>query len=385
MAREREAMRSYVTGADHLQYTQLADGMVQVSSTHNLLKQYVMELRLDLHTPIAEVKRKLHTHNGSAIAHMELHLKDEEGAFVCKMLDDARPLGYYSVRNGMEIHVVDTDPHSLARDGGLDDVSKIAKFRMSEEEYEKRENTLRAYKKKMLAENPDFKFLPENRRPGGVAAEFLTEECIAGAEVGQRCEINPGGRRGTIAWIGKDVATLAPGYWVGVRLDEPTGKGDGSRGGVTYFEAHDKHGAFARPDRVTVGAFPTLDEELGLVGEGASAGAGAGAGAGAAVGGAGGPAAAAPTAAAAAACCGGHAHSHEAPAAGAGAATSAAGSVADASGAADGAASAAPAASTAAAPAAAAPAPAPAKTKVALKVRRRGQDADDDDDDDDEL
>jgi len=179
-------MRAYVTGSDHLQYTQLAKGTVQLNATHSNLKQYVMELRIDLHTSIAEVKRKLYTHNGTSIAHMELHLRDQEGTFVCKMLDDARPLGFYGVSNGMEIHVVDTDPFSLSRDGGLDDVSKIEKYRMSEEEYEKRDNTLRAYKKKMLAEDPTFRFLPENRKPGGVAPDFLDAECVAGAAVGQR-------------------------------------------------------------------------------------------------------------------------------------------------------------------------------------------------------
>lgn len=30
MYNEKEAIRAYVTGADHLQYTQLAEGMVQV-------------------------------------------------------------------------------------------------------------------------------------------------------------------------------------------------------------------------------------------------------------------------------------------------------------------------------------------------------------------
>lgn len=30
MMNDKEIMRAYVTGADHLQYTQLADGMVQV-------------------------------------------------------------------------------------------------------------------------------------------------------------------------------------------------------------------------------------------------------------------------------------------------------------------------------------------------------------------
>ncbi len=49
----------------------------------------------------------------------------------------SRPLGYYGVQNGNEIHVVDTDPHSLSRDGGLDDLSQVQKYRMSDEDYDK--------------------------------------------------------------------------------------------------------------------------------------------------------------------------------------------------------------------------------------------------------
>jgi tubulin-folding cofactor B len=41
------------------------------------------------------------------------------------------------VQNGNEIHVVDTDPHSLSRDGGLDDLSQVQKYRMSDEDYDK--------------------------------------------------------------------------------------------------------------------------------------------------------------------------------------------------------------------------------------------------------
>jgi tubulin-folding cofactor B len=384
MAQEKAAMRAYVTGSDHLQYTQLAKGTVQLNATHSNLKQYVMELRIDLHTSIAEVKRKLYTHNGTSIAHMELHLRDQEGTFVCKMLDDARPLGFYGVSNGMEIHVVDTDPFSLSRDGGLDDVSKIEKYRMSEEEYEKRENTLRAYKKKMLAEDPTFRFLPENRKPGGVAPDFLDAECVAGAAVGQRCEVSPGARRGTIMYIGDSVASLNAGYWVGVKLDLPLGKGDGSRGGVKYFDADDKHGVFVRPDLVAVGAFPTLEEEMGLaelgIGADAEAGAGglassaAGAGAGASVD----VSVPSPTgcatpsgaAAAAAASAGGHGGCS-----GCGHDRGAAAPAASGSGA---------PLSTASASAVASKPSVAAKASVAMKARRRGQ-AEDDDDNDDEL
>ena len=52
---------------------------------------------------------------------IDLKLTAPGGVTVTKMLDDDRPLGYYGVRNGDEVHVVDTDPHSLSRDGGLDD------------------------------------------------------------------------------------------------------------------------------------------------------------------------------------------------------------------------------------------------------------------------
>ncbi len=81
---EARAVRSYVTAQDHLQYTQLADGTVQVNVTHSNLKQYVMELRLDLHMTIRRVKEKLYTHNGSTIDKMELHLKDKDGRLVCQ-------------------------------------------------------------------------------------------------------------------------------------------------------------------------------------------------------------------------------------------------------------------------------------------------------------
>ena len=37
----------------------------------------------------------------------------------------------------------DDDPFSLSRAGGLEDTSKVAKYRMSEEDYDKREGTLR--------------------------------------------------------------------------------------------------------------------------------------------------------------------------------------------------------------------------------------------------
>lgn len=45
-------------------------------------------------------------------------------------------------------------------------------------------------------------------------------------QVGARCEVDPGGKRGVVKFVGT-ADTLAAGFWVGVQYDEPVGKHDG--------------------------------------------------------------------------------------------------------------------------------------------------------------
>lgn len=46
------------------------------------------------------------------------------------------------------------------------------------------------------------------------------------SQVGDRCEVEPGAKRGTVKFVGRAEA-LGCGFWVGVQYDEPLGKHDG--------------------------------------------------------------------------------------------------------------------------------------------------------------
>jgi len=263
-----EAMKSYVLGDSGLCQ---ADNIVALNISHSNLKAKFMEIRLDKHMTIQEVLEKLRRHTGTSAENMILQLFNQANQMMCILDDMDKKLGFYSPEDGYGIHIVDTNPHSLSAGGWLENTALVKKYEISEEAYEKRDNTMRKWVQGKKAQDPTWTLEKEMKRRKDpnwqpeneiTDPEHLAEEASV-INVGDRCEVQPGGRRGEVMYVGK-IEELKLGYWVGVALDEPVGLGDGSAKGVRYFDCMGpKYGTFARPDKVTVGDFPDLfDEEM---------------------------------------------------------------------------------------------------------------------------
>lgn len=128
------------------------------------------------------------------------------------------------------------------------------------EEYEKKTDSVLAWKKtaKLGRFDPDA---PSHEQ---AKIDAITQEIEArGITVGKRCRVGAEDtKRGEIKYVGDVKEIPGLGAWVGVQLDEPVGKNDGSIGGTRYWgeESQLKRGVFVRPERVEVGDFPVLDD-----------------------------------------------------------------------------------------------------------------------------
>lgn len=244
--------------------------------THSNLQARMFEIRLDRHMTIARTKEKLRNHTGTGSMYMHLTLLDYNGQVVADMIDDDLKLGYFSPVDGWTIHITDLDPHSVAANGGLDDVSLVKKYEISEDDYMKREDNFRKWKdskktndatwsmakevkqqqdRQRLRADPNY--VPETPKEK-VTDESHMADLASAMKLGERCEVNPGGKRGEIKFIGK-IPAIAAGWFVGVQYDEPVGKNDGSCKGTRYFDCPPKFGGFLRPDKISVGEFPEED------------------------------------------------------------------------------------------------------------------------------
>ena len=142
-----DSLKDYVRGGEQ---RRVAEGTVLLDITHNLLKNNYVEIPFLSSWSVLRCKEKIYTMMGTQISTMQLSLNG------VPLDNDDVPLGRYNPRHSQVLHVIDNDPYSNARGGGLENVNLVKKYEMSDEDYAKRTNTYLNYKREQLKKNPNW-------------------------------------------------------------------------------------------------------------------------------------------------------------------------------------------------------------------------------------
>jgi len=297
------ALQRYVTGKDS--YDAVSPGTIVLDITHSNLKQRHLQIRFNLRDTIDNVRDRIYRQTGTHAPFQYLYFIDC-GVTLFEIPpeeESTKMLGYFNLQHGVTVHVVDLDPHSGSRNGAYENTNLIEKYRMTDEDYDKRRGTLREWARQKKSKDESFSLakharehrelmkatrlvkqgLPApkgfeiNRNGKVVRIEDSSEldKCIGdvnssrldrrgkdtveGFKIGMRCEVRPGGRRGSIAFLGEINNLKNGGYWVGVKFDEPVGKSNGCVNDKTYFDAPEGYGGFIRGKNIKIGDFPERD------------------------------------------------------------------------------------------------------------------------------
>ena len=306
---DMRALRNFITAQDATQFDNVDESMVIIDLTHSNLIQRHIEIRFFKHDFLETLRKRIHQKTGTAPQFQHLQVKEGDRVLVeiPPETSDALKLGYFGILyHGLTVHCIDTNPYSESRKGGYEDTSLVQKYVMDDETYQKRQNTLHSWIQEKKEENPNFTLskhmyehqqLVEARKrhkqglslpqgyvidsrgevvrdeaddPEPVSNNISTEDIavLSNIEVGQRCQIEPGQRRGKVAWKGQlatsssaatGTSTTMKQNYVGVLLDEPSGHNDGTFENQRFFEAPPRHGIFVRPHNLEVGDFPERD------------------------------------------------------------------------------------------------------------------------------
>ncbi|EFA86071.1 tubulin folding cofactor B [Heterostelium album PN500] len=264
MGSDYDNLRNYILGdgQDDSSTLKAPEGQVRLEITHSVLTADLLGANnwknFQLDQTISQFKEKLHRFVGTDVKYMKLQLREaDKSTVIVETLDsDDQQLlsGIEQIKSGLNIHIIDNDPNSFV--ATLQDTESTPHVKMSDAEYDQREGTYRKWKqeqeKTATATSTTSKSnanLDDNVEPVDI-------------KVGQRCMIisDSAGRIGTVAYIGK-VDGAAAGYWIGIALDFPQGKNDGSLKGKRYFECQGtNYGCFVRAKHIQIGDYPEEEE-----------------------------------------------------------------------------------------------------------------------------
>ncbi|KAL2863590.1 tubulin-folding cofactor B [Aspergillus lucknowensis] len=230
------------------------------------------ERRITPSWTVLQTKRKLETMTGIPPSSQRLFLKTPGRSDQWVDGDDTT-IGEYGLMRGCEIEVHDTRPQTARVN--LSDLSSVEKYVLPTETYENLPNSVLAWKKNQKLGRFDPNALSPAEAMLEQARKDKMEVETRDISVSRRAIILPSTpphvRRGTIRFVGPVPTIPYPGIdaetadysvslpiWVGIELDEPIGKNDGSVGGKRYFACPNKTGVFIKPEKVEVGDFPPL-------------------------------------------------------------------------------------------------------------------------------
>ena len=297
------AVRSYVTSRDDTNYDDVSADTVIIDVTHSNLQQKHIEIRFSKSDLLHTLRTKIYRQTGTSPSHQHIQVYYHND-IVCEIpvatCGDTYKIGYFISQHGMRIHVVDTNPFSISANRALEDVSQVTKFKLTDDEYNVRDKTLRQWKNTQKEKDPTFtlqkhaiqhsklheailmhkrglplpsgfvyddksnQVIPATNADVDGNCESLNDDMYGPDSVqhcvlGKRCQIRVGERRGTVAWTGM-LQNHETGYWAGIELDEPTGKNNGTIQGIPYFTTNPNYGAFVRGIQVDVGDYPIKDD-----------------------------------------------------------------------------------------------------------------------------
>ncbi|KAG7691536.1 hypothetical protein KL951_005373 [Ogataea haglerorum] len=158
-------------------------------------------------------------------------------------------LSAYQIRPHTRIHVDNMNPKSILRELEAefsDDTGQL--YVIDDEKYRQRKESALKWKK----ENGYGEFNPKLQ----ARKSLLVQEIDNRAElfrVGQSCEVLSGNtsKSGVIKFVGKvDEIDNGKCIWVGVELELPLGKNDGSLKGKRFFDCEKNHGCFVKPSKI---------------------------------------------------------------------------------------------------------------------------------------
>lgn len=184
-------------------------------------------------------------------------------------------VGDWGLMKGSEIEVHDSRPQAARPN--FTDLSAVEKYVLPSSTYESLPNSVLAWKKNQKLGRFDPSALSPEESMRQQAKKDVEDIQTRGIFVEKRAIILPSSpphiRRGIIRFVGPAPTIPFPGVstspdrqeiqegaplWVGIELDEPTGKNDGSVGGRRYFDCPNNTGVFVKPEKVEVGEFPPL-------------------------------------------------------------------------------------------------------------------------------